>query len=96
MRKPFTAALAMALTASTFAMTGTAFAKANEIKFADLDLDTAAGRATLDGRIRNAARQLCEAEETTGTRIKSDCHKQVRDQVLAQIDEYQNRVGKGG
>lgn len=95
MRKPLFAAMALALTAGS--MTGTAFAApANTVKFGDLDLDSKAGQDTLEGRIRNAARQICDQEETTGTRLKSGCHDSVRKQVLAQVEEYQNSVGKGG
>lgn len=84
MRKPLFAALAIAL------------AQPNEVKFGDLDLDSNAGKATLDARIRNAARNLCANEIRTGSRIDSACRNDVRKQVLAQIDAWQNRVGKGG
>lgn len=94
MRKTLSAVLALTLSAGIFA--APAMAKPNEVHFGDLDLDTPAGRATLDARIRNAARSVCGHEVTTGTRIQSTCKNDVREQVLAQVDSYQNRMGKGG
>lgn len=93
MRTPLIAATALCLLATPALATSNPLA----VKFTDLDLDTAAGKATLDARIDNAARRYCADEQVTGSRIGSQsCLKSVRSEVLAKIDEYQDRVGKGG
>ncbi len=102
MRKPVSAALAFALLAAPLGIASPALAKATlanptAVKFTDLDLDNAAGKATLEDRIRNAANRICAAEQLTGSRIPSRaCIAGVRQQVLAKVEEYQVRVGKGG
>lgn len=94
MRKPLFAALAIAL-AMPFA-TSAAQAKPNEVKLGDLDLDTDAGRAELEVRIRKAANHFCSNSSQTGTRIQVTCRRGIREEILARVEEYQNRVGKGG
>lgn len=91
--------LAPALAFAAMALPGAPALAADptEVKFGDLDLDTKAGKATLDARIRNAAKRFCEAGQRTGTRLASNaCINDIRQQVLAEIDQRQNRVGKGG
>lgn len=90
-------ALALALSAASAVPAVAAPPKANAVQFNDLDLDSEAGKSTLEGRIRNAARRICDTEQRTGTRLASTaCLADVREQVLAQIEARQNRTGKGG
>ncbi|MEY4238170.1 MAG: hypothetical protein RL339_771 [Pseudomonadota bacterium] len=61
-----------------------------QIQTADLNLDSAAGRTTLDRRIGNAERQLCMGELTSGSRVRltqeqQTCKAEVRRQVYAQL-----------
>lgn len=92
MRMPLFAAAALGLLA-TPALAASSLA----VKLADLDLDSAAGKATLDARINKAARRFCANEQQTGTLLPSKaCLDGVRREVLARVEEYQNRVGKGG
>ncbi|WP_310534903.1 UrcA family protein [Novosphingobium sp.] len=97
MKSIFAPALALAVLAAPFASAMAASPQRNSVQFNDLDLESAAGKKTLDGRIRNAARRACDDVELTGTRLaKSACVADVRRQVIAQVESYQNRVGKGG
>lgn len=94
-------ALALALTAMPIVPALAALApnppRANAVQFNDLDLESEAGKATLEGRIRNAARRVCDTEQRTGSRIASTaCLEDVRQQVLARVEAYQNRTAKGG
>jgi len=96
MRMHILAATALSLIAATPALAAGG-SGALTVKYADLDLDSAAGQATLKARIDNAARRLCANEQQTGTRIVSQvCISDVRNQVLAQVEVSRNRVGKGG
>lgn len=94
MKLPFALALALA----SAAIAPAAFAEeAKQLRFNDLDLDTPAGKAELTTRIDAIARTMCKAHESTGTRLgAADCRREVRREALAKVDEYQNRVGKGG
>jgi UrcA family protein len=70
-----TLAIALALSSAS-----AAFAQESTVRYADLDLSSAAGR------IESATRQLCRAEPIVGTRIVD--HDEVarcRDEVRAQI-----------
>ncbi|MFM5929728.1 MAG: UrcA family protein [Novosphingobium sp.] len=92
-------ASALAITAITASL-APAFAgesAALKVQFDDLDLDSKAGQSTLDGRIRNAARRVCDDTIQVGSRLRSNtCEQDVRRQVLAQVEAWQNRTGKGG
>lgn len=60
--KGFFVAAAMAVTATGFSASASAqgrTTKSVEVSYAGLDLTSADGRATLDGRIRGAVRQVC-------------------------------------
>lgn len=97
MKSIFAPAIALAVLAAPFASAMAAPPQPNAVQFNDLDLETAAGKKTLDARIRNAARRVCDQESRVGTRLaRGACIEDVRRQVLAQVDSYQNRVGKGG
>lgn len=97
MKSIFAPALALAVLATPFASAMAAPSQSNQVRYNDLDLETAAGKKTLDARIRTAARSICDGESRTGTRLaRSACIEDVRRQVLSQIDSNQNRVGKGG
>jgi UrcA family protein len=90
-------ALALAVMATPFAAAVAAPPQPGAVQFNDLDLDTTAGKKTLDARIRNAARRVCDSESRVGTRLaRGACIEDVRRQVLAQVESYQDRVGKGG
>lgn len=61
-----------------------------QIQTADLNLDHAAGRATLERRIGNVERQICMGELTTGSRVRltqeqQACKAEVRRQIYAQF-----------
>lgn len=59
-RSIFAAAAALA-TVATFSAASPAFARSATVSFSDLDLDSSAGQARLDARIRSAVRSVCEA-----------------------------------
>ena len=102
MSKPVSAALALTILAvqlgiASPALANSAMPNPTVVKFTDLDLDSAAGKSTLEGRIRNAANRICAAEQLTGSRIPSRaCMAGIRQQVWAKVEDYQIRVGKGG
>jgi len=98
MKTIFAPALALAVLAAPFASAVAASPpQPNTVQFNDLDLESAAGKKTLDARIRNAARRVCDGESRVGTRLATGaCIEDIRRQVLAQVETYQNRVGKGG
>jgi UrcA family protein len=80
-----TLAIALALTSAS-----AAFAQEATVRYADLDLSQAAGRAEFDRRIEAAARQVCRAEPRTGTRIIDQrelkrCAAEVRTQAESQL-----------
>lgn len=61
-----------------------------EIRHADLDLSTAAGRDELDRRIDSAAQRLCCNDAATGTRVVDraairECVASVRRQVQGRL-----------
>ena len=60
MNRSIFAAAALAAVASISAATP-AFARSATVSFGDLDLDSSAGQARLDARIRSAVRTVCEA-----------------------------------
>ncbi|MFM6930941.1 MAG: UrcA family protein [Novosphingobium sp.] len=92
----FAPAIALAVLAAPFA-SAMAASPPQSVQFSDLDLETSAGQKTLDARIRNAARRVCDGESRVGTRLgTAKCVEDVRQQVIAQVESYQNRVGKGG
>ncbi len=98
MKTIFAPALALAVLAAPFASAMAASPpQPQSVQFNDLDLESAAGKKTLDARIRNAARRVCDSESRVGTRLgTAKCVDDVRRQVIAQVESYQNRVGKGG
>lgn len=82
---PLMAGALLAATAPLMAQSGPTV----EIRTADLDLESAAGRTTLERRIANAERQLCE-QITSGSRVQimqyeQECRAEVRRQVNAQF-----------
>jgi UrcA family protein len=79
--------LAVALALSTGS---TAFAQDAKLRYADLDLSSAAGQTELERRIENVTRQICKAEAITGTRIVDmdeleRCKSEVRAQITAKL-----------
>lgn len=90
-------AIALALLTAPVVAATAGSPKTNVVKFNDLDLDSEVGKQALEVRIKNTARRICDAEQRTGSRISSSaCFEDVRKQVLAQVESYQNRTGKGG
>lgn len=76
-----TLAIALALTSAS-----AAFAQETTLRYADLDLSSAAGQAELERRIESATRQICRAEPITGSRIvDKDEMERCKDDVRAQI-----------
>lgn len=86
--------LITALTAAAAAtVTTAAFADTVQIRFKDLDLTTAEGKARLERRISAAENEVCPQEAATGTRLArtdaaNDCRASLRKQVMAQIDRH--------
>lgn len=71
--------------------------EAVQIRTADLDLGSAAGRATLERRIGSVERQLCSGDLTTGSRVRLNqeqqaCKAAVRRQVH---DQFPGLAGNG-
>lgn len=67
-------------------------ARPAQVRYADLDLSTSAGRATLDKRIATAARTVCAEPAETGslarnTRAERVCRADVRAQAEARLAE---------
>ena len=63
MTRTLSAVAALALTAGTLALSTPAHAASGEVgvtvRYGDLDLGSAAGKARFDRRVRNAARAIC-------------------------------------
>lgn len=83
MTKLLVSTIALALLGTSAAQARTA-----EVRHADLNLASAAGKAELDRRIERAARKVCLDETQTATRIKDHreinrCKAEVRAQVAA-------------
>lgn len=79
-----------ALAAASLGLSATAHAESVEVRFADLDLTTDAGRAELAQRVNRAANRACSDTRDTGTNIVNRaaieaCRASVRDQVNARI-----------
>jgi UrcA family protein len=90
MPRPFIAFVLAAIAVPAFAQPPVS------LRIDDLDLDTPAGKATLDARIEAVAKAMCGAEPRTGTRIPSrDCVSSVREEIAAKLEARQ-RLAKGG
>ncbi len=77
--------IALALLGGTAARAGTA-----EVRYADLNLSNAAGKAELDRRVEVAARRACPVEPPAATRFidraeLNRCKAEVRAQVAAAL-----------
>ncbi|MEP2101479.1 MAG: UrcA family protein [Parasphingorhabdus sp.] len=78
--KGLCAAAAIAVTATGFAASASSASAQNrmtrsvEISYADLDLTSADGQDTLDGRIKGAVRQVCGSYDSKSLRDMAD-HK---------------------
>ena len=73
--KTIVAAAAFAITATGFAASASAqnrITKSVEISYADLDLTSADGQATLDGRIKGAVREVCGSYNIKDLRDMAD------------------------
>lgn len=82
---PFAFAAAMIATGVSVIASSQAQAATAHVRFADLDLSTAAGRATLDNRINRAARTVCWIENgnISGTEA---CRRESVANARAQLD----------
>lgn len=93
---PALAALVLGCTAAASA------ANSVEVRYDDLDLSTDKGQKTLDRRIDNAARSVCDTDTPdTGTRIMSkdaiDCVDKAKAAVHQQVAALvEGAVQKGG
>jgi UrcA family protein len=89
-----TLSIVLALAAASVAVPAAAAEPAQiGVRYADLDLSTGDGRATLDRRIEEAARAMCGRDVTTGTillngkssrcveRAKASVHKTIAERV---------------
>lgn len=86
------------LTALALGLAAPALAETATIKFHDLDLSTEAGQASLEARIKSAARRVCDDGVLTGTRIphyaqRDACFASVQRQVAEQL-AAREAVGK--
>ena len=82
---------ATSATAARIAVDGGPAAPSRVVTAADLDLYSAAGRTTLDSRIRTAARQVCRESSGGGLRLERFCREAAiqganrqRDRLFAQ------------
>jgi len=64
---PFALAIAILATGVSVMASSPVDAATAHVRYGDLDLSTAAGRATLDGRISHAARTVCWIENANIT-----------------------------
>ncbi len=95
-KKTHLIAFAAAAVCLPLATAPAAAAQQAELRYNDLNLAVPAGQATLEGRIKVAARSVCAETEMAGARfVDTACTRQVRSQIMSQIAERQNRVGKG-
>lgn len=62
---------AAAIAAATLATSPAAFAGSVVVNYGDLNLETEAGQATLDGRINRAARDACEISSGRRTLVQT-------------------------
>ncbi len=92
----FAAALAGTAASTTLVSEAASAAQAETvsvaISYGDLNLASAAGRATLDGRIRNAVSRLCSVSGVVALHVKRDADRcadqfaaQAHDQVKTQL-----------
>lgn len=85
------AGIALAITIAAAPATGLAESSAGAtVRTDDLDLTTAAGKATLDRRTNTAAMQVCAGETATESRIsaaqaRQQCIDDVREQIRRQL-----------
>ena len=82
---------AAAMAAAALSLAPAAFADTAQVRHADLDLATAAGRAELNRRIDKAAQRVCAEAPRTGSRIVNraemrECIAYVRGQVQARLN----------
>jgi len=96
MKKSILAIVSLAMVAAATP----AHAESMQIKYSDLNLASAEGRAALEGRIDRAAKKICGlSPRTTGTRIKSRsaqlCFNETKKAAAAQMAVVvdQNRLG---
>lgn len=77
MHRPSPIAFAAALVATglTVLASSPTQAATQHVQYSDLDLSTAAGRATLDGRIRQAATAVCRSDHFT-LGATQDCRRE--------------------
>ncbi len=60
------------------------------VKYSDLDLSSPEGRATLEGRIERAARQICRMDgpTPTGSRLPTNAMRECYKKATESIDEH--------
>ena len=68
---PFAFAAAIVATGVSVMASSQVQAATAHVRYADLDLSTASGRATLDGRINRAARAVCWIENTNVANVEA-------------------------
>jgi UrcA family protein len=91
-------AAAIVATGATVLASAPAAAATQHVRYNDLDLTTAAGRATLDSRIDRAARMVCWIENsnlsgTEGCRraAVADAHEQVQRTMRGEVVQMASR-----
>jgi len=82
---PFALAAAMAATSISVLASSPVHAATNHVRYGDLDLSTAAGRAMLDSRINRAARTVCWIENGN-IRGAEACRRESVANAHAQLD----------
>lgn len=90
MNSPTIALKAAAALALAAAVSAPALAETAVFRFDDLDLSTAAGKATFDARIETTLRLVCPPSDVTGTRIpdnqsRAECMRQARKQIVDRL-----------
>lgn len=104
--KPLAIAAALTLTlGSAIATVTPAYAATEsrqiEVSYADLNLETDAGRATLERRLDKAARNVCDADSSAiGRRIaprqETECLAKARSLATEQVARIMQREALGG
>lgn len=85
------ASTAACLSALALLCAGAAQARTAEVRYADLNLSSAAGQAELERRIESAARRACVVDVPAASRFEDRseairCKAQVRAQVAAALN----------
>jgi len=100
--KPLAIAAALSLTlGSAFATVAPAYARDVTVSYADLNLETEAGRNVLERRLEKAAQDVCEVDaRASGSRFapraETECLAKARSLATEQVAQILERQALGG